>query len=98
MLRVFILLGFMVLSACAYGPTNALVSVPTTPVSAGSGKEATKQGEAVCWNILGIAAYGDCSIEKAKQNGSITEVVTVDQDNLGVLGLFYRTKIIVKGN
>lgn len=104
MLRVFILLGFMVLSACAYSPTGALVSVPTMPVStgsvvsAGSATQATKEGEASCWNILGIAAFGDCSIEKAKKNGGITEVITVDQENLGIIGLVYRAKTVVKGN
>ena len=98
MIRLFILSIFMLISACAWSPTGALVSLPKTPVSAGPATHATKQGEAVCWNILGIAAYGDCSVETAKKKGGITEVSTVDQENLGILGLFYRTKIIVKGN
>lgn len=98
MRRVLLLLVFLLMSACAYSPTAALVSMPKTPVSATSATQVTKEGEAVCWNILGIAAYGDCSIETAKKNGGIKEVVSVDQDNFSVLGLFYKTKIIVKGN
>lgn len=98
MLRIFVLISFFVLGACAWGPTTALVSVPTTPVGAGSTVQASKTGEAVCWNILGIAAWGDCGVEAAKKAGGINEIATIDQQNLGILGLFYKTTIIVKGN
>lgn len=97
MLRMAILCLCILMSGCAWDTTTALVSVPTTPVSAGPAVEATKTGEAVCWNILGIAAFGDCSVETAKKNGGISQVATVDQKNLGIIGILYRTTIIVKG-
>lgn len=80
-------------------PVNgSLFQAVKGPVSAGdSTAEATKQGTAQAMSILGLAGFGDASIEQAMANGDITKVHHVDYEGFSVLGLFAQYKTIVYG-
>ncbi|MDT8447762.1 MAG: TRL domain-containing protein [bacterium] len=58
---------------------------------------ALRTGEAKCKSILGMFATGDCSLEAAKKDGNITEVVTVDAESFSVLGFYAGYNLVVKG-
>jgi hypothetical protein len=55
-----------------------------------------KVGESVCKNIA-IFAQGDCSIEKAIENGKITKVHSVSHQTFDVFGIYGTYKTIVYG-
>jgi hypothetical protein len=48
-------------------------------------KPSSKRGEACGFNILGLVAFGDLTLEKAKKDGNISEVSSVDVTFSGVL-------------
>ena len=96
-MRYIIFCLLLSLASCAWTTDVALVSLPTTPVAAGENVGTSKVGEAVCWNVLGIAAWGDCSVEAAKKAGGISRVATVDKKHFGVLGIFLKTTVVAKG-
>jgi TRL-like protein family len=58
----------------------------------------SKKGEACGENILGIISTGDSTIETAKRNGGINNVNTADRTYWGVLGIYSKSCLIVKGN
>lgn len=60
--------------------------------------KAEKTGQACGRNILGFLSAGYFSIEKAKRNGNITEVATVDKDINKVLGVYASLCTIVTGS
>ena len=84
--------------------------VRTTPIAAGiyngttgpgtvtSNSGDTKTGEAVCTGVLGIAGWGDCSIDTAAKNGGIKQIKSVDYKHFDVLGIYYTVTTVVKGN
>lgn len=97
-------LGFFAQSCglAAFGPSSPafIADVRSTPVAVTSnslGKNA-KVGESKQVNVLGLVAAGDASIEKAAKAAGITKITHVDQKNIGVLGLFVKTKTIVYGD
>ncbi len=61
----------------------------------------TKRGTACVTNVLGLAAFGDSSIETAKKEGDIKNVAYVDRTYDGFmiyLPLFQKGCTVVKGN
>ncbi len=56
-------------------------------------------GSACSYSILMLAAFGDSSIEAAKQNGNIKQVATVEHENVALLFgfLFHKHCTIVTG-
>jgi hypothetical protein len=87
------------LSGCARVPSHlgfALVQADTEPVAV---TELTpkKMGMACGFNLLGIFATGDISIENAKRDGGIRRVASVDKDVFSILGLFSKVCIRVTG-
>jgi hypothetical protein len=61
----------------------------------------TKRGTACVTNILGLAAFGDSSIEAAKKEGDIKNVAYVDRSYKGFtlyLPFFQEGCTVVKGN
>ena len=57
-----------------------------------------KKDEASCYSILGLVAFGDASIDTARQNGSIRKITHVDQNSFSVLGLFLSIKPLLAVN
>ncbi|MBV1858305.1 MAG: TRL-like family protein [Nannocystaceae bacterium] len=48
-----------------------------------------KQGQTCATGIMGMAAWGDMSIDTAKKTGGITRVDTVDYSSMRILGGAY---------
>ena len=92
LIRIIALLSCVtVLGGCAVAasPTNGLLYTGVQgPVNSNEGTDTSKQGTACATNILGLAAFGDASIEASKRDGGIEKVTTVDHDTTSILGLF----------
>ncbi len=85
-------------AGCAYAPVNGLVTVVKWDGSVESQKvQSIKTGEACARSYLGVVAVGDASIEKAKANGSITKVATVDHETTNILYFYGSYCTIVTG-
>jgi hypothetical protein len=54
----------------------------------GPGKTGDKGGEACATGILGVAAFGDASLNAAKKAAGITEVHSVEFHGTNILGLY----------
>ncbi|MEM6291757.1 MAG: TRL-like family protein [Myxococcota bacterium] len=48
-----------------------------------------KQGQTCASGVLGLAAWGDMSLDTAKKTGGITRVDTVDYSSMRILGGVY---------
>ena len=95
-----ILSSTLLLGGCAIQPQGlgfGIIQNSVDPVTATS-ETAPKVGEACGVNILGIYAGGDMSIEKAKFQGSITKVSSVNTSVFSFLGIFAKRCTIVTGN
>lgn len=54
----------------------------------GAGKTGDKGGEACATGILGVAAFGDASLNAAKKAAGISEIHTVEFHGTNILGLY----------
>ena len=94
-----LLLGLVGLSGCVVVPSHlgfALIQSDKEPITA-TEVVPRRMGKACGFNILGIFAAGDISIEKAKRNGGIQRVASVDKEVFSVLGAFSQVCVIVTG-
>jgi hypothetical protein len=74
--------GFFYTGAKGVGPsTRALVSDGVRP--------GPKQGKSCASGVLGMAAWGDMSLDSAKKSSGITRVDTVDFSTMSILGMVY---------
>ncbi|MEO8874007.1 MAG: TRL-like family protein, partial [Polyangiaceae bacterium] len=55
---------------------------------AGQAKTGDKAGEACATGILGLAAFGDASIDAAKKAGQISDVHSVELRTMNILGIY----------
>ena len=95
-----ILSSTLLLGGCAVqqqGLGFGIIQNSVDPIGA-TAEASPKFGEACGVNILGIYAGGDMSIEKAKYQGSITKVSTVNTSVFSFFGLFAKRCTIVTGN
>ena len=88
-----------VLGGCATPyPVGMIYTAEKLPYHATSiGSRPHKVGTAECTSILSLIATGDCSIETAKRNGSITKVHHIDWDANNILGVYGKYKTVVYG-
>lgn len=93
---LFILLTAFI-SGCAGVGYGSLYTDITEPVNATSNDKGSKTGESECINILGLVAYGDCSIEAAAKKGKIAKIKSVDKKTFSILGIFAKHTMIVTG-
>jgi hypothetical protein len=49
-----------------------------------------KRGEACAMGVLGLASWGDMSLDAAKKAGAITSVDTMDYKTMDILGVIYQ--------
>ncbi|BCD46114.1 TRL family protein [Helicobacter suis] len=89
--------GVLVSGCASPFPVGILFTGVTLPVS-GNNESGSKRDEAICHSILGIAAFGDCSVEKAAQAGGIKTIKSVDRKVTNILGLYGHYVTIVKGD
>ncbi|WP_104751090.1 TRL-like family protein [Helicobacter salomonis] len=104
MLRVAKLAGVgacagILMAGCASmpQPVGSLFTEVSLPVY-GTDAKASKTGEASCTSILGLIAFGDCSVAKAAKEGHISEIKSVDRKVMNILGIYGRYTTIVKGD
>ncbi len=63
---------------------------PSTQATVTDGQRpGPKQGKSCATGVLGLAAWGDMSLDAAKKAGGITRVDTVDYSAMGILGVAY---------
>jgi hypothetical protein len=88
------------LTACATPyPIGSIMTDVNLPVQVTSNDGlSSKMGEATCNSYLSMVSTGDCSIDTAKKNGSITKVQHVDWHAHNILGLIGHYKLTVYGD
>lgn len=64
-----------------YPHNNAVVS--------SDGSIGTKIGKSTAYYLLGVAAFGDASIQEAARMGGITEIKTVEHEYMSLLAIIY---------
>ncbi len=74
-----------------------IVTNVKAPVTVTSTTGADKVGNSTCVNVLGIIAFGDCSIGAAMKNAGITKVQHVDHKSNSVLSVVSWYTTIVYG-
>lgn len=100
---VLVVLAFATLPllgcAMAQAPTmGTLYTQVQGPIDYADDGSVTKTGRACAKNYLGLVATGDASIQAAKENGGIRNVVMVDHDTKIILGLYAEFCTLVRGN
>jgi hypothetical protein len=97
-LAPIVLLSLVV--GCNHMQTNSGLAIifadVKEPVAFNNGVSASKTGQACQESFLNVIATGDSSIEKAKQNGGITKVATINLEKKNTF--FYgKTCTVVTG-
>lgn len=67
------------------------------PVALTENVGSRKTGKACASNVLGLIATGDASIDKARRNGEIAKVSTVDHNSFSLLFLYSKFCTVVRG-
>ncbi len=97
---LFLAFGALALNGCAVVSSpvgNALFTDVSAPVAATDVTDANKTGKSCAYNVLGLVATGDASIEAAKRAGGVKSVSSVDGYGTSVLFLYSRYCTVVKG-
>lgn len=94
-------------TGCAIGPsapfepTQAIffnsTSAPLSTEFSATQVKNLRRGTASTSNVLGLFAFGDCSIKEAAEEGELTTVEFADYSNFNILGIFQRTTVTVYG-
>jgi len=84
--------------AATSAPVSGMIFTNVTaPVTATGNTGAEKEGKGSCVSILGLFAFGDCSIATAAKEAGITKIRSVDHSSTSVLSFFASYTVIVKG-
>jgi hypothetical protein len=67
-------------------------------VMAVNNQRTDRTGTSCGQTVLGIVAFGDSSVQSAKQSANIQNVATIDRDYFSILGLYGKSCLIVSGN
>ena len=79
-------------------PLGLLTTKITTPVTVGNGEiKWSRTGEASCYSLLGLFAWGDASINAACADGNILKVNWVSNRVFNFLGFYGVYTTIVYG-
>ncbi|MBA1147585.1 hypothetical protein H0Z60_11020 [Ectothiorhodospiraceae bacterium WFHF3C12] len=85
------------LGGCAtYYPAGGLYTEGKMGVQA-SGGATDKEGRACMNSVLGAVAWGDASVDAAKQDGNIQTVSTIDYEVENILGIYGKYCLVVRG-
>ena len=87
------------LCGCSMVPSSlgsAMIQVDKEAVTA-TNAPAKRMGQACGFNLLGIIAAGDLSVEKAKRNGGIQTVSSVDKRIQSFFGVYSHVCTVVTG-
>lgn len=98
----------LALSGCAVGPSAPFVpahavcfnstQAPLSTEFNSTPVENLRNGQASTTNILGMFAFGDCSLKTAAEEGGLKTIEFADYTNFNVLGIYQKTTVTVYGN
>ena len=82
----------------AYTPvTGVAQTLVQGPISATANDQSLSTGKSCAYSVLGLVAWGDASINAAKNAGQIKQVASVDFDTFNLLGISGSFCTIVSG-
>ena len=94
------LIAVVFISNCAMvsSPVSGMISTSVkTPITATANPQGSKEGTSVCKSVLGLFAFGDCSVEAAVIDGQISEISTIDAKSFSILGIYSSYTTVVTG-
>lgn len=95
------LFAALLLAGCVsapFQPPTGLVAVTKAPLSTeGNWKAGLKQGVAQSQSVLGLYAWGDCSITAAARQGGLTRVNYLDYKYLNIIGIWQQVEVYAYG-
>jgi hypothetical protein len=99
-LVVLAVFSLVAISGCGFvadGPFGWVYTNSKTPIAIGTAKVGEKVGKACIHSFFGAVSVGDASIDSAKRKAGITDVYTVDRENLSIFGTYTRQCTVVSG-
>jgi hypothetical protein len=75
-----------------------VVTTAQGPINATNFDQSARTGTSCAYSVLGLFAWGDASINAAKNAGQIKQVASVDFDTTNVLATFGSFCTVVRGN
>ncbi len=96
--KLILIVAALAVSACAsYHPRGFLYTETTMGIESGDAKN-TKTGRACVNSYFGLVAVGDASLEKAKADGDIHEIASINYEVNNVLGMVANYCLVVRGS
>lgn len=92
-----------IFAGCASSPIASALNFTTHSTGGDAGvamdktAKAKKIGTSSCTGILGIVAFGDCSVEAAAKDGKIKRIKSVSHDTTNILYIYSNYSTTVKG-
>jgi len=87
----------VLLAGCAtYIPAGVVYTGGTMGVQGNPG-DTSKMGKACMTSILALVAWGDASVEAAKEAGGIKDVAIINYEVTNVLGIYGQYCTVVRG-
>jgi len=81
-----------------FQPPSGLVAVTKAPLSTdGNWKTGVKSGSSTSKCVLGLYAWGDCSVTAAAKKGGLTRVDYLDYSYLNVIGIWQEVTVTAYG-
>ncbi len=86
-------------SAPVMPPLGAIYADVKAPLTAEAEKPSIteQKGEATSESILGLIAWGDCSLAAAAKDGKLTEIEYADYAFMNVLGVYQKFTVVAHG-
>jgi len=88
------------LSSCGFvadGPFGWVYTDSKVPLAIGPSPTGSKLGKACIHSFLGAIAVGDAGIEAAMKEANITNIHTINKDNLSIFGTYTRQCTLITG-
>jgi hypothetical protein len=104
MVTLFICAAFLATGCIPLGMNNTFVksggiytnvSIPNSAMDANA--RVVKSGKGECKSVLGIVAWGDCSVQAAMKNGRLKKVHHVDNKVMSILFFYSKTTTVAYG-
>ena len=92
---VVMFLGGCLASTPVVGVAMTMVQGPITATTL---DQSARTGRSCAYSILGLVAWGDASINTAKNAGQIKQVASVDFETFNLLGMYGTFCTVVRGN
>jgi len=84
-------------ASAGYGPQGLLYTNHSIGLYANQ-VDSEKEGFACAHSVLGLLAWGDASIGKAREKGLLSKINLIEQNSFSILGIYAKVCIVTKGN